>query len=212
MSTQTTQDFHSVVKSRHSVRQYDSSVKISKEEMTEILQEAILAPSSSNLQPWRFLVIEQEDLKKKLHPIAFNQGQVLQASAVIAVFGDMEWYEHAEEIYSDAVKAGFMTEEVKQAFIASAENVYRHMDEERKKSILYTDGGLVSMQLMLSARAKGYDTVPMGGYDKIKLHEEFNIPTHYESIMLIAIGKAEGPVHPTSRLPLEKVTYWNEMK
>jgi len=212
MSTQTAQDFHSVVKSRHSVRQYDPSVKISKEEMKDILEEAILAPSSSNLQPWRFLVIEQDDLKEKLHPIAFNQDHVLQASAVIAVLGDLEWYEHAEEIYSESVKAGFMTEEVKQRFIATAENVYRHMDDDRKKSIIYTDGGLISMQLMLSARAKGYDTVPMGGYDKVRFQEEFNIPTHYESIMLIAIGKAAGPVRPTVRLPLEKVTFWNKMK
>ena len=56
------------------------------------------------------------------------------------------------------------------------------------------DAGLISMRLMLSARARGYDTVPMGGYNKVQFVEEFNIPAHYRGVMLIAIGKATAQV------------------
>ncbi|NMM50939.1 nitroreductase family protein [Paenibacillus aquistagni] len=211
MSVQVSQDFHQVVKERHSVRYYDPSVKMTKAELEEILHEATLAPSSSNLQPWRFLVIEDQALKEKLLPIAFNQKQVVDASAVIAVFGDLKWYERGEQIYSASVDAGYMTEEVKQQFVGTAENVYRNMDEARKKSIVHIDGGLVSMQLMLSARARGYDTVPMGGFDGVKFKETFNVPEHYENIMLIAIGKAAQPGRPTVRLPLDQIVSWNEL-
>ncbi|SMG19614.1 nitroreductase family protein [Paenibacillus aquistagni] len=211
MSVQVSQDFHQVVKERHSVRYYDPSVKMTIAELEEILHEATLAPSSSNLQPWRFLVIEDQALKEKLLPIAFNQKQVVDASAVIAVFGDLKWYERGEQIYSASVDAGYMTEEVKQQFVGTAENVYRNMDEARKKSIVHIDGGLVSMQLMLSARARGYDTVPMGGFDGVKFKEAFNVPEHYENIMLIAIGKAAQPGRPTVRLPLDQIVSWNEL-
>ncbi|WP_088547184.1 nitroreductase family protein [Paenibacillus aquistagni] len=211
MSVQVSQDFHQVVKERHSVRYYDPSVKMTRAELEEILHEATLAPSSSNLQPWRFLVIEDQALKEKLLPIAFNQKQVVDASAVIAVFGDLKWYERGEQIYSASVDAGYMTEEVKQQFVGTAENVYRNMDEARKKSIVHIDGGLVSMQLMLSARARGYDTVPMGGFDGVKFKEAFNVPEHYENIMLIAIGKAAQPGRPTVRLPLDQIVSWNEL-
>lgn len=211
MSVQVSQDFHQVVKERHSVRYYDPSVKMTKAELEEILHEATLAPSSSNLQPWRFLVIEDHALKEKLLPIAFNQKQVVDASAVIAVFGDLKWYERGEQIYSASVDAGYMTEEVKQQFVGTAENVYRNMDEARKKSIVHIDGGLVSMQLMLSARARGYDTVPMGGFDGVKFKEAFNVPEHYENIMLIAIGKAAQPGRPTVRLPLDQIVSWNKL-
>lgn len=211
MSVQVSQDFHQVVKERHSVRYYDPSVKMTKAELEEILHEATLAPSSSNLQPWRFLVIEDHALKEKLLPVAFNQKQVVDASAVIAVFGDLKWYERGEQIYSASVDAGYMTEEVKQQFVGTAENVYRNMDEARKKSIVHIDGGLVSMQLMLSARARGYDTVPMGGFDGVKFKEAFNVPEHYENIMLIAIGKAAQPGRPTVRLPLDQIVSWNEL-
>ncbi|MFC7679807.1 nitroreductase family protein [Paenibacillus sp. GCM10028914] len=204
-------DFQTVVKERHSVRYYDPSVTISREEMREILTEATLAPSSSNLQPWRFLVIDEQELKEKLHPIAHNQAQVLQASAVIAVLGDMKWYEKGEAIYTQAHEAGIMPEEIKQQFITTANTMYRNLDDAKKKSILDIDGGLVSMQLMLIAKSRGYDTVPMGGFNREQFKQEFNIPDHYESIMLIAIGKAAKPAFPSVRLPLQEVAFWNKI-
>lgn len=108
-------------------------------------------------------------------------------------------------------KAGIMPEEVKQQFIATVNTMYRNLDDAKKKSILDIDGGLVSMQLMLSARARGYDTVPMGGFNRDTFKQEFNIPAHYESIMLIAIGKASKPAFPSVRLPLQEVAYWNNI-
>jgi len=63
MATQTQTDFMEIVKGRRSIRNYDTDVKISKEEMTQILEEATLAPSSVNMQPWRFLVIDSEEGK-----------------------------------------------------------------------------------------------------------------------------------------------------
>lgn len=111
------QKFLEVIKERRSVRHYDSTVKISREEMTEILELATLAPSSSNLQPWRFLVIDKPELKQKLLPIAYNQQQVVEASAVIAVLGDVESYKKAEKIYGQAVEAGFMSEDTAKSFI-----------------------------------------------------------------------------------------------
>lgn len=76
-SIQKVQDFMEVVKSRRSVKLYDSSFKISREEMTQMLEEASLAPSSVNLQPWRFAVIESPEAKAKLLPLASsNSNQV----------------------------------------------------------------------------------------------------------------------------------------
>lgn len=212
MTTVIEKDFQTVVKERRSVRYYDPSVVISREEMEEMLTEATFAPSSSNLQPWRFLVIDKQELKEKLHPIANNQAQVLQASAVIAVLGDMKWYEKGEQIYTQAQEAGIMPEEVKQQFIQTANTMYRNLDDARKKSIVDIDGGLVSMQLMLVAKSRGYDTVPMGGFNREMFKQEFNIPEHYESIMLIAIGKAAKPAFPSVRMPLSDIAFWNEIK
>ncbi|WP_249596897.1 nitroreductase family protein, partial [Peribacillus frigoritolerans] len=65
-----------MVTGRRSIKNYDKSVKISREEMEKILTLATLAPSSVNMQPWRFLVIDSPEGKATLAPLArFNQKQ-----------------------------------------------------------------------------------------------------------------------------------------
>lgn len=93
-------EFNKVIRERHSVRKYDPSWKISDEEIKEILNDAILAPSSSNLQPWRFIVVTDQELKQQLLPIAYNQQQVVDSSVTIAVLGDIEAYRNAEKYMS----------------------------------------------------------------------------------------------------------------
>ncbi|MFB7817701.1 nitroreductase family protein [Paenibacillus chitinolyticus] len=205
------QQFFDVIKDRRSVRSYDPEVKISREEMNEILQQATLAPSSANLQPWRFLVIDSPELKQKLFPIAYNQQQVIEASAVIAVLGDLESIKLAEKIYGMAVDAGHMPAETAKSFVERYQGIFSSMPPEAIRRIVSIDGGLISMQLMLVARAKGYDTVPMAGYDEAKFVEAFDISERYAPVMLIAIGKAAKPGHPTLRLPIEDVTFYNEL-
>ena len=203
------QEFNKVIRERHSVRKYDPTWKISNEEIKELLNEAILAPSSSNLQPWRFIVINDQALKEKLLPIANNQQQVVDASAVIAVLGDVEAYSNAGTIYDQAVAAGVMPIEVRDNMVNNITKGYPSMGTARLKEIALVDGGLISMQLMLAAKARGYDTVPMGGYNADAFRELFQIPQRYATVMLIALGKAAVEGRPSVRLPLENVTYWN---
>ena len=89
--------------------------------------------------------------------------------------------------------------------------MYSALPSEVKTRIAATDGGLVSMQLMLAARARGLDTVPMGGYDAAKFKEAFGVGERYLPIMLIAVGKALNPGRPTVRLAVDEVTSFNEM-
>ncbi|MGG4478565.1 nitroreductase family protein [Paenibacillus illinoisensis] len=203
--------FVDVIQDRRSVRYYDSEVKISREEMKDILQLATLAPSGANLQPWRFLVIDSQELKQKLLPIANSQQQVIEASAVIAILGDLEGYKLAEKVYGMAVDAGYMPEETAKSFVERYQRLFASMSPENVLRKVFIDSGLVSMQLMLVARAKGYDTVPMVGFDQVKFVEAFDIPARYAPVMLIAIGKAVKPGHRTVRLPIEDVTFFNEL-
>ncbi|MEK8130557.1 nitroreductase family protein [Paenibacillus filicis] len=205
-----TADFLNLVRERSSIRHYDPNFKIEESEIREILEAAALAPSSSNLQPWRFLVIQDQAAKQELFPIAFSQQQVLDASAVIAVLADKLAYKNADRIYSGLVKLGAMNEDVKTKYVAGIHQNYGNLSETRSLKIAATDGGLVSMQLMLAAKAKGYDTVPMGGYDADKFVEAFGVPENYVPVMLIAIGKGVKASYPKTRLPLDEILTWNK--
>ena len=176
MQTTRTNDFREIITGRNSIKNYDTSVKISREEMTEILTEATLAPSSINLQPWRFVVIESAEAKATLAPLArFNQNQVETSAAVIAVFGDLNNFDKAEEIYGKAVELGYMPLETKEMQLPRLSAHFATLDPQVNKETVLLDGGLVSMQLMLVARAHGYDTNPIGGFEKDQIAEAFGL-------------------------------------
>ncbi|WP_232698827.1 nitroreductase family protein [Brevibacillus daliensis] len=194
-----------IMHDRHSVRIYDPSFKVDKAEIEDLLQQAISAPSSSNLQPWRFLVIQDQDVKKELREIANNQAQVEDSSAVIAVLGDREMYKKVEQIYTQNVAEGYMDESSKDRMIASTTAAYPHAPVEVLRNIASFDAGLVSMQFMLLAKDRGFDTVTMGGFDKVKFAKHFDLPDHIFPIVLIALGKAAAPAYGSSRLPLDEI-------
>ncbi|MEG7336547.1 nitroreductase family protein [Bacillus sp. 0102A] len=205
-----TNDFMEIMKGRRSIRNYDPTVKISKEEMTEILEEATTAPSSVNAQPWRFLVIDSPEGIEKLAPLAsFNQTQVTTSSAVIAVFADMNNADYLEEIYSKAVELGYMPQEVKDRQIAALTAHFEKLPAQVNRETILIDGGLVSMQLMLTARAHGYDTNPIGGYDKENIAETFGLDKErYVPVMLLSIGKAADEGYASYRLPIDTIAEW----
>ncbi|MGP0690232.1 nitroreductase family protein [Priestia aryabhattai] len=203
-------DFNEIVLKRRSIKRYDPSVKISREEMEEILAEATRAPSSVNMQPWRFVVIETPEGKEKLAELAkFNSEQVNTSSAVIGVFGDMNNFEYAEEIFGKAVELSYMPHEIKEQQLQVITPIYENMSEADMRDVVLIDSGLVSMQLMLVARAHGYDTNPIGGYEKELIAEAFGLDKErYVPIMLISIGKAASEGHASYRLPVNTVATW----
>ncbi|MGD6816063.1 nitroreductase family protein [Metabacillus sp. 84] len=205
-----TNDFKQIITGRRSIRSYDPAVKISKEKMTEILTEAALAPSSVNMQPWRFLVIDSEEGKAKLAPLAkFNQTQVATSSAVIAVFADMQSDLYLDEIYDTAVEKGLMPAEVRDRQVPAIKGFFENSSYDQLKEMNLIDSGLVSMQLMLAARAHGYDTNPIGGYEKDQIAEAFGMDKErYYPVMLLSIGKAADQGYQSYRLPTEKITEW----
>lgn len=206
-----TNDFDQIVNGRRSIKLYDPTVKISREEMSEIIAQASKAPSSINLQPWRFLVIDSEEGKEKLLPLAsFNSNQVKTSSAVIAIFGDLNNFDYAEEIFGKAVELGYMPAEVKEMQLNYFTPLFEEISKEQMKDTVMLDSGLVAMQLMLVARSYGYDTNPIGGYDKEQIAEVFGMDKErYVPVMLISIGKGVNEGYPSYRLPVETITTWS---
>lgn len=205
MMTVTKSNINKVMHDRKSVRKYDENYKIPQEQLEELLTEATSAPSSSNLQPWRFIVIQDEVIKKELRAIANNQEQVETSSAVIAVLGDTKMYENAESIFTNNYDLGYINEATKDLMITNSMNLYSQLPQEILKNIVTFDAGLISMQIMLLAKDMGYDTVPMGGFNKEAFAKHFELADHIVPVILIAIGKAAAPAYNSSRIELEHI-------
>lgn len=201
-------DFADVTFGRKSVRLYDETYKISHEEMLEMIQEATTAPSSVNMQPWRFVVVESEEAKAKLNPlIRFNTKQNDTSSAMVLIFGDLQCYELGEEIYNQAVAEGKMPEEVRDQQLASIIPYYKSFTKAQMNDVVKVDSSLAAMQFMLTARAHGYETNPIGGFEADALAETFGLDKErYVPVIILSVGKAKESGYTSVRLPAEKIT------
>lgn len=200
-------DFNQLINERHSIRHFDTEYTISISEIKDIISEAILAPSEYNLQPWHFVVITDEELKNKIYPCAYKQSQILESSALILILCDKEAIsvENAEDIYSRSVKEGYMKEITKDSIMKTVKDFYKDKSEEFKNNSIIVDGSLAAMQLMLSAKNKGYDSVPMTGYSFSELCKILSIPNEMTNILMIAIGKAKKPGKKSYRKSVEEI-------
>ncbi|WP_285007743.1 nitroreductase family protein [Lactococcus formosensis] len=201
-------DFSEITFGRKSVRVYDETYKISHEEMLEMIQETTTAPSSVNMQPWRFVVVESNEEKEKLKPlIRFNTRQNETSSAMVLIFGDLLCYELGEEIYNQAVEEGKMPAEVRDQQLEAIIPYYQSFSKEEMNDVVKIDSSLAAMQFMLIARAHGYETNPIGGFEADQLAKAFGLDENrYVPVMILSVGKAKEAGYQSVRLAAEKIT------
>jgi len=201
---------NALMQERTSIRKYDPSVKISREVISNILNDAATAPSSLNLQPWRFVVIDTKEGKDLVKPyMMFNQLQWETSSAIIAVFADTQCVDSADEILSADVEYGLKTAELKDAMLAKIKQYTSSYTPDRLSNSLMLDMGFVCMQLMLAAKGYGYDTNPIGGFMRKEFSEAVGMDTNrYIPALLISLGKADEKPKDSTRFSVDEVTQW----
>ena len=198
-------EFFDVIKGRKSVKYFDPNVKIKREEIIEMLNEANLAPSSCNLQPWRYIVVDTPEGKEKLGSANYNKIQNDTSAAMIIVLGDLNHYGKFDEIYGEAVEKGYMTEEVKDGFEKGMGPQLENLPINKNREGVYFDCGLWTMQFANIAYAKGYDTNIIGGFVREKVAELFELEENLIPVMLMALGKKEKDARPTVRMKAENL-------
>ena len=77
-------NFLTQMKNRYTVKKYNPEAKISEEQISELKEILNLSPSSINSQPWNFIFVHDQELKKQLAEISFiNKEKVLDCSHLI---------------------------------------------------------------------------------------------------------------------------------
>jgi len=192
---------------RKSIRKYKTDIKISDDVLKQIILEANLAPSSMNMQPWRYVIIRSEEGKNKLSSALYgNKLQLETSAAMIVMFNDLNKFLYAEKIYDEAVEKGLMPEEVREKQLLNIRNMIPKIDLEKMNQGGLIDCGLAAMNLMQVARLHGYDTCPIGGFNHEAIFDVCDMdPNRYTPVMIISIGVADEKGYETIRLPFEDV-------
>ena len=190
---------------RRSIKQYDPEHKLTSDEETKLLEAAIQAPTSFNIQHWRFVILRDPELRQKIRKEFGNdQAQMTDASLLILMTADTKaWQKNPERYWKNAPK------EINELLLNWMGPFHEGREwlqrDEAQRSI-----GMAMQTLMLSAKAMGYESCPMIGFDIEKVAELINLPDDHVMGPMVAIGKGtKDPWPKPGQLPLSEVVFEN---
>ncbi len=178
------------LKWRYATKKFDPSKKVDQKLVDQIVEAARLAPTSSGLQPFKVIVITNQELKEKIVPIAFGQQQVADASHLL-VFAAWDNYtaERIDHIYNlittqrgqaadqytpytDRLKAAYLNRPAQENFEHAARQSY------------------IAFALSIAEAADlGVDATPMEGFENEALDELLNLKEQgLKSVTILPIG------------------------
>ena len=110
-----------IIHRRLSAERFESGRALPEEVLRELVEDAIQAPSSFNIQHWRFVAVRDPADKKRLRAAAYDQAVVEEAAVTLIVLGDVRAHENLEEILEESVRTGAMSRQSAKRWVESSD-------------------------------------------------------------------------------------------
>lgn len=200
--------FKEAMEFRHACKLFDESKTVSDEDIREILEAGRKSPSSFGMEPWKFLVITNKELKAKLRPHCWDQPQITTCSHLVVVLAAIE----SLKVEHGVVKKRFSRREMPEEKLDFYMNLYaKHL-----KKTLSSDENILcwsarqtyiaAANMMTCAATLGIDSCPIEGFDKDDVEKVLKLDTSkYQLSLILPFGYRVNEQSPQLRLDLEEV-------
>jgi nitroreductase len=190
---------------RRAVKQFDPNHQMSKAEIDQLFSLAILSPTAFNIQNWRFVLVQSPELRRSIRAVSWNQAQVTDASLLVILCADLKsWEKEPGRYWRNA------SQETQDFLLPAIDNYYRGLEQVQRDEAMRSCG-MAAQTLMLTAKAMGYDSCPMDGFDFAAVGNLINVPEDHVITLFVAIGKALSPAHPRGgQLALSEVLIYDK--
>ncbi|MFH0846489.1 MAG: nitroreductase family protein [Chloroflexota bacterium] len=202
------------IQKRRSVRRFKDQ-PVADELIREILEAARLAPSAMNLQPWRFIVVKDQEKRSKLAEICWHQKSIAEAPVAIACFGDRGAYsrESRTRRREEVIERGATSQGTNRfADPKFREYVKSHPLPLAQDTIvsIVSNTFIAIENMLLMATGLGLATCWVGGFtESDKLSQLLGAPEEWFPIAVIPVGYAEGDIGPDRpRRALTNIVRW----
>ena len=180
-----------VIRDRRATPSFDGT-PVPANDLRQILDAGLYAPSGYNMQPWRFVVVRSPEQKRKLRAASYNQPKVEEASVMIVACGDMDGWRKDLDMMLEMGLAGGMPESYAAQARSSVSNYLSSFTPDQMKLWLNKQVMLAFTHMMLMAETLGYDTAPMEGFEQDKVHEALRLPLSFWAVALLCVGHLKG--------------------
>lgn len=201
---------------RYTTKEFDTTKKISEEDMAQIKNLLRMSPSSVNLQPWHFIVAETTEGKARMAKgtqgfFSFNEPKVTNASAVVLfcskIDADDDYFKHIAD--AEDKNGRFPNEDIKNGFLGAVKafaGIHKYdlkdLQHWMEKQVYLNIGSF-----LLGVASLGIDATPMEGIDVKVLDEEFGLREKgYTALVAVSIGyRAESDFNSTEKTPKSRL-------
>jgi nitroreductase len=191
MMPKTQKSLAQAIRDRRATPSFDGE-PIPASDLRQILDAGLHAPSGYNMQPWRFIVVQHPEQRKRLRAASYNQAKVEEASAVIVACGDRDsWRKDLDEMLRMGRAAGMPESYAAQA-ATSVPAFMSSFSDDQMRGWLNKQVMMAFTSMLLMAEVMGYDTAPMEGFEQAKVCETLRLPMSYWVVGLLAIGHLRG--------------------
>lgn len=197
-------DTFDAIHARRSMKAFDPEHRLTDDELEKLLTAAIQAPTSFNIQHWRFVVVDDPALREEIRANGNDQAQMTDASVLVVMTADTKaWAKEPQRYWKNApTEVAELLVNWMGPFHEGREWLQR---DEAQRSI-----GMAMQTLMLGAKAMGYDSCPMIGFDIEKVAELIGLPDDHVMGPMVAIGKGtKEPWPKPGQLSLDEVVIKN---
>lgn len=183
-------DTFQAIRERRAIKHYDPAHRLTPQEEDKLIDLAMQAPSSFNIQHWRLVKVSDPDLRQKIRAAAADQAQVTDASLLFVITADVKaWEKNPQRYWRNAPQA------VQDVLIPWMKPFYEGKEQLQRDEAMRSVG-FIAQTMMLAAKAMGYDSCPMIGFDAQKVAQLINLPQDHVIGMMLSIGKATKPAWP----------------
>ena len=192
------------IHARRAIKHYDPAHRLTDEEVRTLLSAAMQAPTAFNIQHWRFVTVTDPELRQQIRAVAWDQAQVTDASLLVILCADKDaWKKDPARYWVNAPQP------VQDFLVPAIGGYYQDRDQVQRDECMRSCG-LAGMTLMLAAKAMGYDSCPMDGFDFDAVAKLIALPDDHVIAFMVAIGKGTQPAWPKpGQLPYEQVVIEN---
>ncbi len=190
---------------RRSVHSYDPTRDVTLEQLRELIDISVKAPSSFNLNHWRFIIVRSAEGKRKLHEASLNQKHILDASAVLIVLGKIDAHLDVARFIPDWIEKGYYPDD--KHLRGVSEKFYGPNPIVQRDEAIRSTSIMIGV-MMLAAVERGLSTAPIIGFRPQEVMEAFSIPENYVPVMLLTVGYEKNPMpERVIRLPFEEIAF-----
>jgi len=181
-------EFIKALNFRHACKIFDENKKIDNDSIRYILEAGRLSPSSFGQEPWKFLVITNQELKEKLRPHCWNQAQITTCSHLIVILASIENVRVSSGVPAKrfARRTHLSKEEIERYINLYSDFLSDTLSDDRKTYDWVSKQCYISATNMMMAGAFiGIDSCPIEGFEKSKVEEILNLDTSKFQVALI---------------------------